>query len=72
MKSAILYLALSLPNLLGAQSLSESIGFFGRWDRRQPDCAITVNSGSYIKARFVGTGITESQDHCACPVLWGS
>lgn len=62
MKSALLYLVIILPNLLRAQSLSESIGFFGQWDRRQPECAITVNSGSYIKARFVGTGITATFD----------
>jgi len=30
---------------------------FGRWDLRTPDRAITVNSGSYILARFTGTTV---------------
>jgi len=36
--------------------------FVGRWDRREPGRAITVNSGSYLLARFDGTGISAKFD----------
>ncbi len=36
--------------------------FVGRWDRRDPGRAITVNSGSYLLARFDGTGIAARFD----------
>ena len=38
------------------------IRFFGRWDLRAPDRAITVNSGSYFLAQFSGTQITARFD----------
>ncbi len=40
----------------GASAL-DSIRFFGRWDLRAPDKAITVNTGSYMLAQFSGTSI---------------
>jgi lysophospholipase L1-like esterase len=42
--------------------LSEHLRFYGRWDRRQADRAVTVNSGSHVVARFEGTGITARFD----------
>jgi lysophospholipase L1-like esterase len=35
----------------------DSLRFFGRWDLRIPNRAITVNSGSYVLAQFTGTSI---------------
>lgn len=55
---ALFVLISSLPLSVNSQTLPEQIVFQGRWDRRQPERAITVNSGSYVKARFQGTGIT--------------
>ena len=37
--------------------LDPSIRFFGRWDLRAGDRAITVNTGSYLLARFSGDSI---------------
>ena len=39
-----------------------NVRFYGRWDRRQPDRAITVNGGSYVVARFEGRGLTARFD----------
>lgn len=36
--------------------------FFGRWDLRTAKRAVTVNSGSYILARFSGAGLCASFD----------
>ncbi len=36
--------------------------FFGRWDRRRRDRAITVNSGSYVYTRFSGAWIAAHFD----------
>jgi hypothetical protein len=36
----------------------ETMAFFGRWDMRTPGRAITVNSGSYVKACFNGPAVT--------------
>lgn len=36
--------------------------FSGRWDLRTEKRAVTVNSGSYVRARFSGTGIIASFD----------
>src|SRR5688572_19831414 len=52
-----LLLALSLSLLPAYAHAAEpaidvKVQFFGRWDRRQPDRAITVNGGSYAIARF--------------------
>jgi lysophospholipase L1-like esterase len=38
-------------------AIDAKIQFFGRWDRRQSDRAITVNGGSYVVARFEGQSI---------------
>lgn len=43
----------------GADSVTTSdaqIRFYGRWDRREPGRALTVNSGSYLVASFQGKG----------------
>lgn len=36
--------------------------FFGRWDLRNPNRAVTVNSGSYVRAHFSGTSLSASFD----------
>ena len=41
---------------------SREFCFFGRWDLRYKERAITVNSGSYVKARFSGTSLKASFD----------
>lgn len=46
---------------LGGTGFSR-LSFYGRWDLRTPDHAITVNNGSYIKVRFKGEGITATFD----------
>jgi lysophospholipase L1-like esterase len=45
-----------------AEPLPAQLRLFGRWDRRAPDRAITVNSGSYVRARFDGTGVAATFD----------
>lgn len=45
-----------------ATALPDSLRFFGAWDRRAPDRAITVNSGSYVKAQFSGASISAKFD----------
>lgn len=46
--------------------------FFGRWDRRVAKRAVTVNSGSYVKARFTGStlhatfDLSLNQRRCEC------
>lgn len=35
----------------------DSLRFFGRWDLRAPNRALTVNSGSYVLARFSGSSV---------------
>lgn len=46
--------------------------FFGRWDLRAAGRAVTVNSGSYVLARFSGTSlratfdVSVNQAHCVC------
>lgn len=39
-----------------------AVRFVGRWDRRMPGRAITVNSGSYVLARFSGAAISATFD----------
>lgn len=39
-----------------------SVVFSGRWDLRTPGRAITVNSGSYLRARFSGATLTANFD----------
>jgi hypothetical protein len=51
---------------------SRELCFFGRWDLRGKERALTVNSGSYVKARFTGTSLKATfdlslnQPHCEC------
>jgi len=45
-----------------APAVMDSIRFFGRWDLRTPNHSITVNSGSYLVARFSGPAITARFD----------
>jgi len=40
----------------------QSLRFFGRWDLRAPDRAITINTGSYVLARFSGDSISARFD----------
>jgi len=40
-----------------AVSQIDMLRFFGRWDLRTPNQALTVNSGSYVLAQFSGTAI---------------
>ncbi|MCX5637044.1 MAG: GDSL-type esterase/lipase family protein, partial [Planctomycetota bacterium] len=48
--------------------------FFGRWDLRTANRAVTVNSGSYIRACFTGSSlraffdVSVNQPHCECTV----
>lgn len=51
--SAVLQAATPWPN---------AYCFFGRWDLRAANRAVTVNSGSYIRARFSGTSLRASFD----------
>jgi lysophospholipase L1-like esterase len=43
-------------------TLDSKLQFHGRWDRRQPDRAITVNGGGYVIAKFDGRSITARFD----------
>lgn len=51
---------------------SRELCFFGRWDLRAKERAVTVNSGSYVKARFTGSSLHATFDlslnkaHCEC------
>lgn len=50
------------PRLSPATAWPDAYCFFGRWDRRTARRAVTVNSGSYVRARFSGAGIRASFD----------
>lgn len=52
--SALVVLA---PAFEPAAAAGQFIRFYGRWDLREPDKAITVCSGSHIVAKFEGTAI---------------
>jgi len=64
------YLALTSALLLLAVSAfadnsptrNDSLRFFGRWDLRAPDRAITVNSGSYVLAHFSSSSVSARFD----------
>ena len=43
-------------------AIDPQIQLYGRWDRRDADRAITVNSGSHIVARFEGAGASARFD----------
>ena len=56
---ALFAAAMSLRSLAAEpQGLPKTLRLFGRWDRRRPDRAVTVNSGSYILAHFTGSELT--------------
>lgn len=55
---ALFAVLLGSTALYAADPWVESYRCFGRWDRRAPDRAVTVNSGSYILARFTGAGLS--------------
>lgn len=45
-----------------APHLDANLQFSGRWDRREPGRAVTVNGGSYVVARFDGRSIAARFD----------
>ncbi|MCX6361642.1 MAG: hypothetical protein NT029_17700 [Armatimonadetes bacterium] len=55
-----------------ASSWPAGYRFIGRWDLRTARRAVTVNSGSYVRARFSGAGLSASfdltvnQPKCVC------
>jgi len=67
-------LLLTSPMLPAATPWPNAYRFFGRWDLRTAKRAVTVNSGSYVRARFSGTSLRASfdvsvnQPHCVCTV----
>jgi hypothetical protein len=56
-----LSILVTLPSL-AAPAIDPAVRLYGRWDRRQPDRAITVCSGSSIVARFDARSITARFD----------
>jgi GDSL-like Lipase/Acylhydrolase family len=58
----VLSMATSITSVHAADPLSKSICFFGRWDLRAPDRAITVNTGSYMMVNFTGTSLQAQFD----------
>ncbi len=59
--STILLLAISAP-LCAKTTWPDGYCFCGRWDLRTTNRAITVNSGSYVQARFTGGSLAASFD----------
>ena len=59
---ALLTVLLASTALYAADPWVESYRCFGRWDRRVADRAVTVNSGSYILARFTGASLNAAFD----------
>jgi hypothetical protein len=55
-------LLLASTSLHAADPWADSYRFYGRWDQRGAKRAVTVNSGSYILARFTGTGLSATFD----------
>jgi len=52
----------TLVRATDSPALTNSLHFFGRWDLRASDRAITVNSGSYVLAQFTGSLISARFD----------
>jgi len=52
----------SLGRAADSPALTDSLRFFGRWDLRAPDRAITVNTGSHVLAQFSGSSISARFD----------
>jgi hypothetical protein len=42
--------------------LLNQLSFFGRWDLRSPQAALTINEGSYVMAHFSGDSVTAEFD----------
>jgi len=62
-QSMVLFtLLLATTSLHAADPWADSYRFYGRWDQRGAKRAVTVNSGSYILARFTGTGLSATFD----------
>lgn len=65
-------LLLASTALQAAPSWPGSYCFFGRWDLRTPQRAVTVNTGSYLLARFTGASLNATFDistntaQCSC------
>ena len=65
-------LLLASAALPAAISWPKEYCFFGRWDLRVAGRAVTVSSGSYVRACFSGAGLAASFDlslnqrHCTC------
>jgi len=53
---------LAAPGLRAAEAWAKAYRFFGRWDLRAAGRAVTVNSGSYVLARFTGAGLSAQFD----------
>ena len=60
MVMAVLLLASTVS--YAADPWANAYRFFGRWDRRVANRAVTVNSGSYILARFTGASLSAAFD----------
>jgi lysophospholipase L1-like esterase len=58
----VLLASLTPGVLLADPAIDSKVQLSGRWDRRRPDRVITVNSGSYVIARFEGRSITARFD----------
>ncbi len=53
----IVFMLLISTTLQAASSFPKGYCFFGRWDLRTAKRAVTVNSGSYVRARFSGSNL---------------
>src|SRR5687767_14701844 len=61
-------LAALCPATFGGEAARKEAGplrYYGRWDRRQADRVVTVNSGSHIVGRFEGAAIAARFDASA-------
>ena len=58
----VLGLLLPLTVAHAAEQWSDQYRFFGRWDLRTANRAVTVNSGSYLLTRFSGASLSASFD----------
>lgn len=58
----VILLCLLTSTVLHASPWPKAYCFFGRWNLRTANRAVTVNSGSYIRARFSGSSLNASFD----------
>lgn len=61
-QSIVMFTLLAATTLHAADPWADSYRFCGRWDQRVANRAVTVNSGSYILARFTGTRLSANFD----------